>query len=444
MNRIRSVLFALLVLALIGIPSATAADASVQKPSAIRILVTDLQRSQRPIIRVTGPRSFARSLTRSQTLDSLRAGTYVVEARPVKSQRGTTWPTAARTSLHLSGGIKTVIVDYATFVPTTTKDVPSGATEAIFHQSGQEFIALSTKSPAAIYKDSDILASGPTTDAPDGYLVKVNNIVSSGSGQEMLEVGPTSLAQAFPDGVIDVADPSRSVNVEFAPTGLLPCMGGASIGVTGSLRFEPNFSFVARWRLGARLAIDVTARLDATLQLSAEGEAFASCETRDPGIPLPVPLHLPPIPATIGGLPVVVVPQLQVYLSGSAKIEGKVTADLTQDVDFKATFHRPKSGERPEPKITLPPTRVDFTTTGRAGGDIFVTPTVHLLLYGLGGPTVSLGAGIGFQGTGLQEWSLSACLRAGVGFAMPAFGVFKAKPDLISKCKEIAASAPTD
>jgi hypothetical protein len=381
-------------------------------------------------VSISGPDNSVWHLTQSADLLGVDPGTYKVVAHSVPGVNGSFWPTLPAFTVRMPQQSGAALVNYGDFVPDTTRVVPRGATQELSDQSGDPQLVLSLPRGDTPYRVGDVLASGPSDADPNGYLVKVDRIEPSAPGMENLQVSQASLLDAFPEAELDVPEtPLASVGISktFAPTSL--CSGTASVTASGSFAATPSFSLRVGWstRRGLRrsksILAELHASLSATVTATIEATAKAECTTGDPGVPLLPPggIRPGPIIIAVGPVPVVIVPSFQVYLTGSASVEGAANATVSQQIGLSVDLQTVK------PRVLLAPRRTDNSSSPSVQGyvtataGIWITPTVDLTLYGLVGPTFYLGAGVNFTVTPLSppQWELAGCLKAGGFLRIP-------------------------
>src|SRR5581483_9377656 len=137
------------------------------------------------------------------------------------------------------------------------------------------------------------------------------------------------------------------------------------------------------------------------------------------------PWTLTPIEVQVGPIPVVLVPQVQIYVSASGKVEGAVKTGIHGSVSATAGINYESGRLSPIASQNVnfgyePPT---LTSSASLGGRI--TPTLDLLLYGIAGPEVSFSAGLELAANPADEpwWNLGAPVDLDASLKVPELGL---------------------
>lgn len=429
--------------------------------SHIRIFVRELPARLKGKIVVAGPAGYHRRLTRGALL-SVRPGRYTVSAGAVQAGASSYFPTVPRHGVRVRPGRTGVVtVSYGTRIPNSTRVVPPSATVSLSGESGGPRV-LTVRGVAAHHVAvGDYLASGVSAAAPDGYLVKVTSLSRHG-GEATLQVQNASLLEAVPQGEINLtaalpppaevaaAHPRSGPTARAAgfslKTANLTCATSAGVHLENpTVTFSPSISLDAHWGFLKLDSATLSATVAASLSMGASADAGAKCATNEPGIGLLAkPIKLPNIDVQVGPVPVVIEPQLQVYLSGEASITAKAavslsaTAAATVGVTYEhGSFH---------PFDSFPAGfNKSFTTEGNASAEIGLRPTVDTLVYGVAGPTFDIGAAAKFEADihASPWWKLQGCLQAGIGFVFDLLHINWSDPHLLNVCKTLlTASTP--
>jgi alpha-tubulin suppressor-like RCC1 family protein len=374
-----------------------------------------------------------------------------------------------------AGRLARVTLNYATFAPKSTRAVPaSGTVSLVGGPSGSRVLTLSGLATRGV-KAGEILASGPTASAPDGYLVKVVRVVSTRGGRFVLDVENATLLQALPSGEIDVDEtltvPAGAASVGHAsgellrqaspvarstravspsaraagfslPAVNLTCTTSAGVHLTPTVSFSPQIAFHAKWGFLKLDSASFAATVDEAVSLSASASAGASCQTTSPGIGLLAhPVKLPTIDVQVGPVPVVIIPTLQVYLSGSAGVTASLTASL-QDSSSVTVGASYANGQFTPISSFSPKFGQSFMPEGDANGELALRPTVDTTIYGVAGPSFDIGAAAKFDANTASSpwWTLQGCLQGGIGFVVDILKINWSKPDLISLCKTLLSA----
>ena len=445
-----------------------AASASARVPirhraaraTVLSVVVADLPRATPANVTITGPDRFRRRLSKSATLKGLRPGTYELAATPVRVASGTYYPLAKRRRLALHRGHHAkVVADYATLVPQTTRPVSTSATSSISGSpTGRRRLVLQSSAASGV-KVGDILASGSTRAAPEGYLVKVVSVERSGNGQVVLEVAPATLMEALPQGELDVSEHlgpapllaslrdtlrshlSRAHYSKSFSNKYFTCTTSASFSITPSFSVNPSVTLKVKWGFFSIQSASFSATLTETASIDASGDAGATCTTKSQdGLTLLSDVPLGKIPFDVAGIPGVIDASLSLYLTGSATVGAKLDASVGQTAKASAGVDYVNGQFKPFASFSNSFSQ-SFDATGNASADAYLVPTVSLLVDGLAGPTVDVGAGLQLSADTTKNpwWEVDGCLEAGAGFKIQVLGYKKSwsKSDIVSTCKPL-------
>ena len=446
-----------------------AAVSRARNRSGLRIVVTALPHGLSPRIVVLGPHKIRRTVVRGGVL-RLRPGRYVVSATAVPGASGTYYATVPKLKTRIRRGhIATVKVSYATLIPKNTHVVPTSGTAALTGSPEGARVLTLTGPAAATASAGQFLASGPSSAAPDGYLLKVLSVEHNGETAS-LQVENATLTEAVPAGELNIertleppagtasmassstlnawqygsGAPSAHAAGFSLPAASLKCTTSAGAHLTPRVDFSPHISFHAEWGLFSGLKASFTAGVHESISISAGVEAGASCETKDPGIGLlPHPIQLPDIDIQVGPVPVVIVPKLQVYLYGKVEVKASLTASVEQSAQVTVGVNYDKGNFTPIQKFSSQFGK-SFTPQGDAEGEIALRPTLDALFYDAAGPSFDIGAALEFHADTTENpwWDLKGCAQAGVGFIVDVWIIKKdwSDPKLLDFCKTLLSA----
>ena len=165
--------------------------------SYLSVNIIDLPRGALADVTVTGPDGLTLSLTASQTIPNPE-GTFARAANGVAVGSSRYYATKPSQSVTVAAGsATTVTVDYYDIIPNTTKVLdPTGMQSlAVSSDDGSTLTISSESAVAASLEAGNILATAPTTAAPNGLLNKVQQVTTSGSNV-VVNVTPATLADA--------------------------------------------------------------------------------------------------------------------------------------------------------------------------------------------------------------------------------------------------------
>lgn len=390
---------------------------------------------------VAGPHHFFRYIQRTTALYNLVPGDYVVRSGPVHFGPTAYYPASPLTTTLLSAGQHTIIdVEYADIVPDTTKVASASSVTDISGGPGEAATLTLTTLPPGL-ADGDILAIGVTAATPYGFLGKVTSITPQGTVFEVATV-PASLYQALPRGAIDPAwtEPAQDEDVDDSG---LTCGTPASLSVTGGVTVTPSGDFSVTWADNEVTTASAEVSETLTQQLQAAADGQASCTLTDQ--PIGPPVTFDPIVVAVGIVPIVLVPQLQLYLNADASTSASLSIGATAQVTATAGLDY-AAGQPLTPVSSLSTSFTPQPPTPNlaAGLSASVGPTVTLLVDGVGGPETNFDGSLSLDVTPLASpaWALTGGLDAGAGLTIPLLDLDESDPSIISYSLLLASSPP--
>ncbi len=193
---------------------------------------------------------------------------------------------------------------------------------------------------SANYLPGEFLATPPSPQAPEGFLLKVVSSSTSGGTTEVL-TEPGSFFEAVPNGEIDAdlsesgAVPMNSAAVRLmdASSGIsqlfskhVSCTDGAQAELGGSLQggLEPRLELKWNKHFGIPTGID---KARVALEAGIEAEVSASVSAKGSCKLGPITLFTPKweVPVAVGPVVVPVKVEIPVSLIASAEVKGKVS-----------------------------------------------------------------------------------------------------------------------
>jgi hypothetical protein len=334
---------------------------------------------------------------------------------------------------------------------TAVTGAPSGTQTITF--------ARGVRAPAA----GTILVVGVSAVTPDGLLRRVTASAPGSGGTTTVTTVPATLSQAVSNASISVsADLSaadkapstaggarralslaqvapRGPGVASSPLGQaisknFSCSASATAALTGSLSISPSFQLTAQLGLTGLQSASFTGTVTEDAELSASVSAAASCTLASTPL-LPKPIVFDPITFTIGPIPVVIVPELQFYISASGKVAAQLTATAGQQatatagLSWAAGTLSPVSGISNTFSFSTTPPAQQLTgnLTASAG------PDLSLLLYGVAGSKLAAAASVTLQvaPADTPSWKLTAGFDAGASLVFPALDIDKSDDDIL-------------
>ena len=336
-------------------------------------------------------------------------------------------------------------------IPPTTKVLSLQAPTAERAMTGARRFSLSARSPRIRgLRPGDVLAGGPTSFAPNGYLLKVVS-VSRWRGQVEIQTRPASLTEAIQQGSVEM---SRSLSglevrqaVELEGVGLqstTPTIQASGLEVrldrvvladsdgdlnttfdqvvaNGRVLLEPSLSLRLRIR---DFEVQEFSFISETRETS-DLQLITSVELVDYHVRQEVAKYtFAPIVVWVGTVPVVFTPVLAVHVG----LDGTVTVGITTSVSQQATFTAGATyvgGEwSPVSEISpsfsfSPPTL--FATAKVAA---YTGPQLSLMVYGVAGPYTQTQSYLELVADPFQVpwWQLFTGLRGKVGVKVEVLG----------------------
>ncbi|MDO9354791.1 MAG: hypothetical protein Q7T55_13930 [Solirubrobacteraceae bacterium] len=294
----------------------------------------------------------------------------------------------------------------------------------------------------------DIIALGASSQTPDGLLAKATAVTVSAAGTSVA-TQPASLPEALPTGSIDlqVTDASLPQTATTAALGpnspfrkAFSCQNSQTMSAEGSVTLSAGVTMQASWGPFSGVKARFEGKVSAAAHLGASVSGSASCELTKSQL-FAAPVALGTYAFSVGPVPVVLKPQVQVYLSATAEAHAEIKTSLDASMSANAGVAY-QDGEFTSfggltPSMTYQP------PTLSAGGtaQVTLTPTLDVLLYGVAGPRVDLTAGLKLSADSNANpwWKLTAPIDLGaqlrmdvwkVSLASPRFSIFSAEPQL--------------
>jgi uncharacterized repeat protein (TIGR03803 family) len=410
-------------------------------------------------VKVTGPNGYNLVITASQNLQ-VAAGSYTITGNAVPVGTSNYFPALASQMVTVSNSSTApATVNYSTIIPDTTKVLDSAGITSLTVSSDHSTITLSTSSEVAkALKVGDVLASAPTAAAPNGLLVKILSVSTSGETvtatvtqatlEDAVQQGTLTVSQKLGPGNTQLnsnapstkrAPVRRTTRQSKSQTSSSPCIGNpytiqepfnqllaqagnAKIFLAGELDLCPTFQFdlniVGSHVTSAMAAVSFGTEAQVNLQGSWLGEFEQTYQfTSILGDPTIV---------YIGDIPVLVQPTLTPFIgiSGSASagfVTGIVLDSLAEigasysNGEWSAIYN--KTGPTVRPSTTA----IDASLTAKG----FAGVNAGVLLDGILTPYLAPDAYLQFDaGTNNDPWwTVTAGLEGSVGVTVSFLGV---------------------
>lgn len=438
----------------------SARETGKQKSGASLVVrVKRPKKAGKPLVRVAGPNGFSVRLSKSRTLRGLPFGVYRVKAKSTQSKKFKATATVSTRKVRLTKkkSNRKVKVNYGTIVSRQLETLPPSKVQKFTAPTDNKNGTGTVISPVAFDRGA-IIASDVSRAAPAGMLVKVVK-KSRAKGKYVYAVRQATLTEAIPRGDFNVSfktdleAPSR-VAADRRSGNRLPtrlpsvakrqpasCSSSGSAGVEISASGGITTQLKANWDF-ADSSVDMTATAFASAQARAWLEASGQCT-------LPKQLFyerkFSPITVTVGPIPIVIVPNLEMFTGGSfsAKGSAEVKGSVGVEAVLKASANR--KGLRTSftgPTVTK---QASFDVGAQASADIYAQAVVTGELYGIAGPHASMKISVLANANPATNpwWRVDLNATAGIGvklekckkvfFKTICLKIDKSKDDLFSK-----------
>jgi probable HAF family extracellular repeat protein len=410
-------------------------------------------------VTVTGPNSYSTQLTSSQTLQ-VTVGAYTVTGNQVGVGSSNYFPSLAFQAVTVSSlNTTSVTVDYSTIIPNTTKVLDSAGMSSLTVSPDGSTITLSTSSPVATsLAAGNVLASVPTSAAPNGLLVKILSVSTSGQ-TVTASVQQATLEDAIQQATFNFSEtlgPGNTTsdvrsNIKLSPRLLVdrlrpknfaagagacagnsntiqlpfnvPLAGGgtASLALSGEDDFCPSFNFqlqISSFQL-VSMSATVTAGIHTSIGLldNVQG-SFNSTQNL-------TTFAANPTVVLIGGVPIKIQPTLTPFIGLSGSTAASAYTGLTTDSTLTIGVSYANGAWSPV-DTALSPVSVSSATSvdGQLSLKAFAGLQAGVVLDGFVTPNLSGDGYLQFSSslTGNPCWTLDAGLEANVGINVTILG----------------------
>jgi hypothetical protein len=405
--------------------AARGATKALPARGTLKIEITGLEKGALANVEVTGPK-FHRSINRPVTLKGLMPGKYSLTPERVAQSNGIETP-APPTAVKVKRGVTTDASANYYFVPNTTITIsPEQTVSIVGPMTGAQTLVLSGSNATVV--PGEILASGPTSSRPDGYLLSVTSATVTGD-EITVEAEPATLAQAIPDGSLNLEQVLEEVNSAFSsgtadssnsssphlrtargfPSDGLSCSGTGSVSVVPSLGFTftgASASVGISWKT-ASLSASVSMSYSIKASLAVSASAAATCSAH-----IPLLQGTGPSILVDPGVPIVLTPIYSVDLDGSAEVGGSFSQNLSETVGVSMAAQDPggfTSSATPESSTTSVGENVN------AAVDLQLLASIGIEVDGLAGVSLDAGPELNLTAdpTTNPTWSLQGCIDGG-------------------------------
>jgi hypothetical protein len=327
----------------------------------------------------------------------------------------------------------------AVLAPSAVVAVPQPGTAGTLRLDGDVSVA-----------PGDVLASGIGAAAPYGFLLKAV-AVRHADGDTIVDAEPATLQEAIPETQFSrrftFEEPSsrgsgRKAGAHRFQEAAKCTNDGGDVVIDGTAGIgSPQFEFEAGWGPLSGTKVKATASVTASASASASATGTASCSVG------PIKLFetkLTPVTFSIGPVPVVLVPELEIELSGkgsvSAGVDTSVDASLTARAGAKYEDGKLSPISELEEEFAFDPPEPEAAATLAAT----LSSELEVSLYGVGGPAFSFDSGLelGADLNAEPWWWLDAPISFTAGLEVDALDV-EAGPITVYERKFRLAEAPS-
>jgi uncharacterized protein (TIGR03437 family) len=359
----------------LGGVSSNTVTLAVQAPSGnatLQVQISGLPVGSAASVIVTSSTGFSQTISASQSLQ-VPPGTYNIVANPV-AVGSVTYYAQSPTPITLAAGSSTTVqVTYSTAIPSTTRTLDQTAIQGLTVSAGGNTITLPAASTAAqSLTAGNVLAIGITPATPGGLLRKIISVSQTGS-QITLTTAQATLADAFQqlDFKFSTALNAQNLTPTMLARGVsihranrtVRLSGPASVGLSdqvtcnsdsavlvemlnASLVSDDNGSITTSGELDICPSLEfdlndtvlppvinsltATATVTGDLHVDVSGQYKASFDKK---VPIAT-LEGDPILVDVFGVPVVLTPDITVFVGASGEATGSFYAGATQTNSF--------------------------------------------------------------------------------------------------------------
>lgn len=278
-------------------------------------------------------------------------------------------------------------------------------------------------------RKGQVVALGQSPRTPAGVLQRVTAVSRSGRTTVLTTV-PASIPDVIPAGSMDVRLPRRSAprvaRLSSRRDASVQCTSEETMSASADVDLSSWTHLEASWGPFAGLKAKFTGTAGASASLKATVSGEAACDINPIGV-FPGGIDLGTYRFTIAGIPIVLQPNGQIYLSGRAEANARMSASAsasltaTAGVAFEDGTFKPFGGLTPRTSYSPP----DLSAGGSLG--LYAAPAVYVKINGIGGPELDLTSGFELAADvgATPWWTLTAPLSAGVKFKVNVWRVNK-------------------
>ena len=417
--------------------------------SYLSVNIIDLPRGALADVTVTGPDGLTLSLTASQTIPNPE-GTFAITANGVAVGSSRYYATKPSQSVTVAAGsATTVTVDYYDIIPNTTKVLdPTGMQSLAVSSDGSTLTISSESAVAASLEAGNILATAPTTAAPNGLLNKVQQVTTSGSNV-VVNVTPATLADAVqqakftfnqaiaPSNAMTAKKVLPGVRILQKPTAprILdgvsnPCSGNSqttaemfsvplyqkgssSIVGSGEIDVCPSIEFDINIGLFHVNSMTASATLAEYAQVSLQGSGTESVDQETDV----ATVDFDTVVVFLGSLPVVVTPTATFFVGASGDLSAGFYTGISQQAQATAGLSYANGQTTPVSQVTFTAAPDPLSLDASLDLKGYAGVQLGLELYGTATPYFSPDAYLQFNAdiNSNPWWTLQAGLEGSAG-----------------------------
>ena len=382
----------------------------------------------------------------------LPAGTYKYSVPTVRVGAARYFPDHKTGSVTVkSGKTKTLNLNFGTAVTDAATTISPSHVQSVEPAGSTQVVTFDAVANAPHLNDIVMIGVGPNT--PFGLFGKV----TSASGAEVV-LSKATLFDAVPNGVIDtkVQASAKSLPkgsgwrwnpVRKEITGAidipLDCGNGTVLRVQGGLSFTPVFDLEADWQLSQVNRMKFVGTVQQSSELTESlSKAHQNCNAS--GGLLDAPIGFDPVTVRVGGLPIVLVPAFDLYLTATASADSQLTVGMSQDLVASTgmTYVRGQA-IKPVREVNESHSAIGPDVAGTAHAVATINPQFFVAFYGGLGPYVSLDAGWRFDSNKSDNpwWDLESTVHADAGLPVPLLDLAVTQNDLIERTFPVTDAA---
>ena len=342
------------------------------------------------------------------------------------------------------GSWKTITFSQAGKTATVAPVTPAGIA-ALTAPSATAAGSAQLTGSSARAKPGQVIALGITPKTPDGLLAQITQVVSAAPGGKTATLAPARLSDVVPAGELDLNIPVEQVAAisgkttsDKAPRALR-CTSSRSATATALAELSAGLKLSAKWTGGSlfppkipQLNADVTGTVQARLEGEISLDGQAKCELQ-PQTLFPSPVRLAIFTVQVGPVPIPVVIDGQVTLTGSAEATGSIATGVKASASVEAGVTYDRGKLTPHQAFNRSFVHQPPTVNGTGTAQVALSPAIGVRLAGAAGPEIDLTGGLKLTGNlrppaGEPWWKLTAPVSLGAKFKFALWGIEAESP----------------